>query len=63
MRSTRYMTNDMVVDEVKMVGQKAVINTTESQPKMVGLSDINSVLTSKQSKKKGRQSTMKDSNS
>ena len=62
MRSTRYLANNMSVDDVALIGRAAVINQTESKAQLV--SDLNSVLSSKyQMKRMLRPDTMKDSNS
>ena len=51
MRSTRYLNNSVPVDPVKLIGSAApinqVLNSTESKSK-IGLSDLNSVISSKQ---------------
>ena len=54
MRSTRYINSDQPVEEVKMIGQKAVINQSQdSHSKLISnMMDINSVLTSKQRSRK-----------
>lgn len=60
MRSTRYLNNNMSVDDVKMIGFAAVITKTEAQSK-VGFSDLNSVITTKQKRHGIRPETMIDS--
>ena len=62
MRSTRYLNNNMSVDDVKMIGFAAVITQTEAQSK-IGFSDLNSIVSHKQETRRVRPESMIDSNS